>query len=532
MVDAVETDYVLKFIQRGGASIASLAQDDLIRIQSSETTSEPYTEVRQQEIELPMVVTLSYIDQDRDYQINTQTARRIIHPDPTVYSDNQSDLSLAVTTTATPARQLVEIILFNAWNERHTFNVRLSPRYSFLDPSDVIQFTVDDGFTTRARLNSTTLGLDRSLDTKLICETEGQYVSTAIADAGVPWGPSSTIISLAPSALLMLDSPLLRDIDDTGGAAIRGYWAAGNYTTASWPGATLQQSDTTAAWTSISGTVEEATFGFIVTPPADTTATFATQYDGSITVTILGGDFVPSGTTDLGMANGLNPMILIKTNGEVEIIQYRDVTTISATTYTLSVLRRGQRGTDTMATGHTAGESIIFLDEVTVSGLLLNLAIRNVSEYYRAPTNGAPAQTAATTSFTFHARDMMPYAPIDFRSSTSGSPPDLIVTWKRRSRIGGAMTDGIDTVPVNETSEAYEAYILASIGAFSAFSPTDAGTYVRAFTGLTTATLTYTAAQMSTDSFDPAADTLYLVVYQLSGVVGRGFAGFEAIPAF
>ncbi len=94
------------------------------------------------------------------------------------------------------------------------------------------------------------------------------------------------------------------------------------------------------------------------------------------------------------------------------------------------------------------------------------------------------------------------------------------------------MTDGIDTVPVNETSEAYEAYVLASSAAFDTFDPLDVGTYVRAFAGMTTATLTYTAAQMSTDSFDPAADTLYLVVYQLSGTVGRGFAGFEAVPAF
>jgi putative tail protein len=532
-VDAIETDYVLRFIQRGGTSVASLVEDDLIRIASSETSAEAYTEVRQQEIELPMVVTLSYVDQDRDYQINTQTSRRITHPDPTVYSDNQADLSLAIVTTATPAKQLTEVILFNAWNERHTFNVRLAPRYSYLDPSDVIQFTVaSDSFTTRARLGTTALGLDRSLDTKLICETEGQYVSTATADAGVPWGPSHTMVSLAPSALLMLDTPLLRDIDDTGGRAIRGYWGAGNYTTASWPGATLQQSDALDIWTSLSGTTHEATLGFVVTPPEDTVATFATQYDGSITVTVLGGDFVPSSTTDLGMANGVNPMVLVKANGEVEIIQYRDVTTVSATTYILSVLRRGQRGTDTMATGHTAGERFVFLDDVTVSGLLIDLAVRNISEFYRAPTNGTAAQAAATLPFTFHARDQMPYAPVDFRSSISGSPADLVVTWKRRSRIGGAMTDGIDTVPVNETSEAYEAYVIASDAAFDTFDPIDAGTYVRAFSGMTTATLTYTAAQMSTDSFDPATDTLYLVVYQLSGTVGRGFAGFEAVPAF
>jgi hypothetical protein len=37
---------------------------------------------------------------------------------------------------------------------------------------------------------------------------------------------------------------------------------------------------------------------------------------------------------------------------------------------------------------------------------------------------------------------------------------------------------------------------------------------------------------MATDGFDPETDTLYLAVYQLSGVVGPGFPGIEAIPAF
>jgi len=532
MVDAIEIDYVLKFKHRGGASVASLTQDELIRIASSETTAEPYTEVRQQEVELPMAASLSYIDPDRDYQINTQIAKRVRNPDPTVFSDNQADLSLAITTNATRAKQLIEVVLFNAWNERHTFNVRLPPKYSFLDPSDVVQFTVSDGYTARTRLNSTSLGLDHSLDTKLIAETDGQYVSTAVADAGTPWGPSHSIVALGPSEFILLDVPLLRDIDDAGGRAIRGYWAASTHSSAAWPGATLQESDALDTWRTLGATNDEATFGFLVTPPPETDAVFLTQYDGSLVVTVLGGHEIPASTTDLGLANGANPLALIKTNGEVEIIQYRDVTTLSTGTYQLSILRRGQRGTDTMASGHTAGETILFLSEVTIDGLLLDLSQRSVLEYFRTVTNGSSAQSALIKGFTFHSRDQMPYAPVDFRSTLSGSPPDLVVTWRRRTRIGGWQMDGVDTVPLNETSEAYEAYVIVSEGAFATFDPLDAGSYLRAFTGLTAATLTYTAAEMSVDSFDPTTDTLYLVIYQLSGIVGRGFAGFEAVPAY
>ena len=49
------------------------------------------------------------------------------------------------------------------------------------------------------RLAATTMGLDYSLDTKLIGETDGQYVSFAEADKGVPWIGSHFIQAAFPS---------------------------------------------------------------------------------------------------------------------------------------------------------------------------------------------------------------------------------------------------------------------------------------------------------------------------------------------
>lgn len=529
LVDAVESDYTLAFRHRGGAMLTTVTQDELIR--TSDTTAEPYTETRQQEIELPMRVTMTYIDTDRDFQTNTQAAKRVRNPDPTVFSDNQSDVNLAVVTTATAAKQMAEKLLFTAWNERHSFALRLPPKYGYLDPADPIFFVLNDGYTLRARLSSTNIGVDYSLDTKLIGESDGQYVSTAAADAGVPWAGSHTISEVYPSELILLDVPLLRDIDDMGGRAIRGYWAGSAFqANAAWPGAALQQSTDTATWDTLDASSSEATWGYVDSPPADTPALFSTQYDGALTVAVVAGGYVPSAVTDLDMANGANPIALIKTNGAVEIIQYRDVSALGNGRYSLSVLRRGQRGSDTMAGGHVSGEMFVFLDTASISGLQIPLGQRNASEFYRAVTNGTFAQSAALKSFTFHGRDQMPYAPVDFARAPSGS--DLVVSWKRRTRIGGWLVDGSDTVPLNEASEAYEAYVLASAAAFDSFDPTVPASYVRAFTGLTSAQLTYTAAMMTSDGFTPASDTLYLAVYQLSAVVGRGFAGYQALPAF
>ena len=129
----------------------------------------------------------------------------------------------------------------------------------------------NDGYTARVRLGSTSLGVDYSLDTKLIGETDGQYISFAEADPGVPWIGSHFIAAASKSQLLLLDTPLLRDVDDLSGRAIRGYLGGAPYSrTAAWPGAVLQEADPASSlWTTISSVGNEMTWGYIEDAPDD-----------------------------------------------------------------------------------------------------------------------------------------------------------------------------------------------------------------------------------------------------------------------
>lgn len=529
LCDAVETDYALKFKHRADATIASIIQDELVR---TDAQADSFSETRQQEIELPMRLTVTYIDKDRDYQQNTAAAKRIRNPDPTVFTDNQIDLNLAVVSTSTPSKQMAEVLLYTAWNERHTFATRLPPKYDYLDPGDPVQLTLADGYTARVRLAGTSLGVDYSLETKLIGETDGQYVSTAEADPGVPWFGSSYIRAAGKSELILLDVPLLRDIDDLGGVAVRGYWTGGPYSRfTAWPGAVLQEATPSATWETIDSVTNEGCWGYLQTAPEDWPPIFATQdelHGGVMQVGIIGGTFIPSSTTDEGLANGANALAVIKTNGQVEVIQYRDATALADGRWQLSTLRRGLRGTDTMCFGHTSGEIFVFLDATLIDFLTVPLVQRNVVELWRLVTVGMLPSNALVEPFTFHGRDMMPYAPVNAQRTHVGA--DGIMTWTRRTRIGGMLEDGTDTVPLHEASEAYEAYFLADEAAAVDFDPTDPATYLRAFTGLTAPTLTYTAAMMAADSFDPVTDTVYAAIFQISAVVGRGFSSLHVLP--
>jgi hypothetical protein len=75
--------------------------------------------------------------------------------------------------------------------------------------------------------------------------------------------------------------------------------------------------------------------------------------------------------------------------------------------------------------------------------------------------------------------------------------------------VGGAWTGGA-AIPLSELTEEYEVEIM------------NGGSVVRTFTGLTSPTVTWTAAMQTTD-FGSTQSSVSWRVYQVSDAVGRGF---------
>uniref|UniRef100_A0AB74UMC6 Uncharacterized protein n=1 Tax=Caulobacter phage BL57 TaxID=3348355 RepID=A0AB74UMC6_9VIRU len=105
------------------------------------------------------------------------------------------------------------------------------------------------------------------------------------------------------------------------------------------------------------------------------------------------------------------------------------------------------------------------------------------------------------------------------------------MTWKRRTRFTATLKDGTGEVPVNEGTEAYEAYVLAAPFSGDASRQDPPAAYRRKY-DLTSPTFTYTAAEQAADGYDVNLDTLHVVIYQLSSVVGRGFPGARSIESW
>jgi hypothetical protein len=522
-IDMVESDYKLKFVPRGQASVATILQAALCP-STEEDPSQFWSVKSAQEQEMPLQVNLKYADPALDYQPSAAYARRIALPIPTQYSKRKMQIDLPVVAHNEEARAIAENWLYTLWASRDTYETGLSQHYLWLDPTDNVTVTLDNGDSYVARIEQIETGVDLGL--KLTLAAEDQTVYAPPGTGGAVYATGAQHLTIGGYAdLLLFNVPLLRDADAAPAGQSRVYYAAG--AAAGWTGGQIYKSTDSINWPAWGVLPGAATSGFALTALGDTTSPFATDYTNSVTVQLRAGATLPSSIAYVDSMNGANAALLGS-----EIIQFMTVTDNVDGSLTLSDIVRGRRGTEWATSTHVAGELFLMLEVGSVVGNVITSAEIGTSELFKLVPNGTSINTTPSEGFAYSGYDLKPYAPINYKRANSGSPPDLIVTWVRRTRIGGGLIDGSDTAPLYEDSEAYEAYVLPNAGAITAFNPTDALTYTRAYTGLSSATLTYTAAQMATDSFVPATDTLYLAVYQISGTVGRGFRGYQALPAF
>jgi hypothetical protein len=230
-----------------------------------------------------------------------------------------------------------------------------------------------------------------------------------------------------------------------------------------------------------------------------------------------GGERLES-VTQAAMLNGANAGSLLKSNGEREVIQFRDVTLNPDGSFTLTGLLRGRRGTDVFAHGHQPGELFVLLDPDDVETLTVPLGDLGLARSWRAVGFGSLFEDAETVVQANGGRDLMPLAPVHVTATLTGSPASILLGWVRRTRIGGELRDGTGTVPLGETTEAYEVDILDGPG----------GAVLRTLNA-TSPSVVYANADIVAD-FNDVPASLTIAVFQLSGVAGRGFARTVTLP--
>jgi hypothetical protein len=485
--DAVESDYQIKFLLRDGkSSVATIEQEDIGLIDARNNIFLKHDRV--QDPELPLVYTLSYLDQSRDYQENAHAAKRTVVPTPTMSSKNNVKDEVKIILTGNTGKQAAEKRLYSSWIERDQFEYPLPHKYLDLDPTDLVTLNLETGDSFLLRLNELDIGADMTLDAKAVSQTSIQFQSSQTADSGSV--PGQEFLSVEITKLIILCSPLLQDGDESGRTVSKLYYFMGGFGQPGWPAGILYRSSDNIDFTQAGAITSEMTWGAAANALPAPTSPHATDTENSLTVFLNTNlDVGLSSITELQMLNGGNAAALIHQNGiDVEIIQFQDVTLNSDGSYTLTNLLRGRRGTEGFVYNHSAGDIFVLLEPATGSRIDLTLGSIGSDRYYKGVTAGSLIEDADTITKASPGNDLKPYSPVQLAKTSGSWGGDVVLEWVRRTRVGGQMVDGNDVVALNEDSEEYEIDILAGSGRIA-----------RTVTSLSSPSYTYSAANQSTD---------------------------------
>jgi hypothetical protein len=205
---------------------------------------------------------------------------------------------------------------------------------------------------------------------------------------------------------------------------------------------------------------------------------------------------------------GSNAAAVRNADGAWEVLQFETATLVAPATYELSNFLRGQAGTErAMLAPPQAGAPFVLITSALVRVDLSPDDVGLTFQWRFGPADrdlGDPAYAAA--AYAFAGTGLRPLSPVHVRGSRIGG--DLLVTWVRRTRIGGDSWEALE-VPLGEETERYEVDILD-------------GTTVKRTLVSSTPSVTYTAAQQLTD-FGTLPSAVSVRVFQLSAVWGRGW---------
>ena len=483
LFDVIQSGYQIKFISRGGSSVASPVIGDL-------GVDQQLKQSREMDSQMPVKITANYLDAGRNYDTNTQTWERL-----NTDSVNTRSLDLPIVLTATQAAQIVERLGGIYWLERVDFGpFTLPPTYAHLEPTDII--TLDVGYAVyEMRLTSVNYKSDGSLECMARPNNAAVYVSNATAD---DVDQSGSVEMKGGSAYQMLDIPPVNsELQNSPGmiGVMAGYYQA-------WSGGTIYRSqDASQTWEDLQSFAAPCTYGFARdTLPANTGTLI--NYGDTLRVDLVAGEL--DSVTEAQMLNGANVCAYGK-NGRMEVLRFMTATLEMDGSYTISGLWRGDFGSE-WATGlHEVGDVFVLLNDSDAATITMAQGQIGVPIDYRGITSGDDIDADSSRTIVYAGANLECLSPCH-ASATGKTLGDVTITWHRRSRING-WRDYVDA-PLGEASESYEVEILLS------------GTVVRTLTS-SVESVVYTAADQATDigSYPPFIDVR---IYQISALVGRG----------
>ena len=483
--DAIEAGGQIRFRHRGAeGSVATLSDDDLVEVKPE---ADLLTLTRVQETDLPASAKIKYVGLENDYGAAVSEARRLVGA-----SGRVAQAELPIVIDARQADAISETWLIEAWAARERADFRLPPSRLAFEPGDVV--TIQGAGRTRD-VRITEIGDQGVREIEALSIDPTIYKQGSLAER--PQQPPEPVVFGQPIGVF-LDVPLLSG----GENAHAGYVAAYQFP---WPGAVgFHRSPEEQGYVLKALAGSPARLG-------DTLDTFAPGPEGRIDyatrirVQLAGGAL--SSVSRAALFDGANLAAIQAPTGRWEVFQFELASLIGPQTYELSVLLRGQGGSEeAMLASVPAGARFVLLDSAVSTVDMTPADVGLPHNWTYGPATRAIGDSSyATTVHAFSGMGLRPFSPVYVRAVRSAG--DLAISWARRTRIGGDNWEQVE-VPLAEDGEAYEVDIL------------DGSTVKRTLTASTPGA-TYASADQITD-FGTLQSAVDVRIYQTTPSYGRG----------
>jgi hypothetical protein len=497
--EAVE-DEKLTFVRRGGPVALTIPFDDL-GASADSSTGEPLPLTSGNDTEIPQQVTVKFSRVENDYQDGAESSDRI-----QVGGTGAEVLELPLGLSSLEAKQIADkrVTDYGAGKIRvGPFNLDRS--YAALQPTDIVMLHDETGSSYRVRLLKRT-DADGLLTFEGVLDDATVMNSNAVTSGG--YNSSTLVRKLSDTEQVLLDVPILRDADNDQGF----YAAVKRADDGYWPGAAIYASPDAVSYTRMADFYDEAVFGTCSTVLGDWTGARVFDEANTLTVNVGGGALYSSTRLVMLNSQAVNACAIGR-DGRWEICQFRDAELQSPGVYVLSGFLRGSRGTEWATIDHESSEKFVLLSTSGTRRLLVNTSQIGVERFYKSVTFNKSISAVVPEAFTDNAVGMKPFSPFDVRGAHDVVTGDIELTWQRRTRLSTRVIGPLGiSVPLGEQSEHY------SIDVFSNNTYT---TVVRTLSSDATSVV-YSAAQQTAD-FGSTQAIIYVKVYQVSEVVGRGY---------
>jgi len=501
-IDAKDEEGVIRFFKRGNEDIVAIDVDDLGAHSESEPSPGKLVIRDVGGIELPSGYIIKHLNTSKDLQPASQPYNRANRPG---FAPEVVEFDTNISMGPGKAKSLAKRLTWEPAQDSREGAVTLPPSLVQLSVGTILDITNDSGESFKIRL----IDIERGDNFLMNCvgfvldppiEEITSVADPEEDDSTSPYVPPITVLAL-------MDVPALdnEQIESFGYY----YGMAAASPSAEWAGGELYSSSDDVVFSLLAAIPNESTMGEADEAIGEASPHYW-DYANSVDVTLDHGTL--ESKTAAEVLSGSNRALLGS-----EVIGFQTATLVSGTTYTLSNLLRGLRDTRSEISNHQPFERFVLLDSSTLNFQSIGSGAVDVSVYMKSIGLSGDESTVPSVLFTPTGRTQLCFSPAGFQSVPDPSTGDIVFSWHRRPRSIGRILSTTGNMAV-EDNEQYEIDIVNA-----------SGTVLRTISVSDSTTVTYTAAQISTDGLGSTEFTA--VAFQIGSALGRGTAASITVAA-